>query len=188
MKEEILRLKSEGKTYNQIKELLGCSKGTISYHCGDGQKERTNERARKRRENILIKKTDGFKYRIGKNKLEIKEERYIKETIRKFQKRDNKSDRKVEKNIITSFVWEDVLNKFGENTHCYLSGEKINLFENYYNMDHIIPSSRGGSNTLDNLGIAHRVVNSMKSDLLPSELIEWCIKILEFNGYEILKK
>ena len=33
MKDEILRLRKEGKTYNDISKILNCSKGTISYHC-----------------------------------------------------------------------------------------------------------------------------------------------------------
>lgn len=33
MKNKILRLRDEGKTYNQIKEITGLSKSTISYHC-----------------------------------------------------------------------------------------------------------------------------------------------------------
>jgi Zn finger protein HypA/HybF involved in hydrogenase expression len=33
MKEKILKLRRDGKTYNEIKKELGCSKGTISYHC-----------------------------------------------------------------------------------------------------------------------------------------------------------
>ncbi len=33
MKEKILKLRGEGKTYNEIKKILNCSKGTISYHC-----------------------------------------------------------------------------------------------------------------------------------------------------------
>ena len=33
MKEKILKLRSEGKTYNEIEKMLGCSKSTISYHC-----------------------------------------------------------------------------------------------------------------------------------------------------------
>lgn len=49
MKEEILKLRSEGKTYNEIKEILGCSKGTISYHCGFGQKEKSKDYNRNRR-------------------------------------------------------------------------------------------------------------------------------------------
>lgn len=32
MKEEIIKLRKEGKTINEIIKLLGCSKGTISYH------------------------------------------------------------------------------------------------------------------------------------------------------------
>lgn len=40
MKEQILQLRQEGKTYTEIQKILNCSKGTISYHCGDGQKEK----------------------------------------------------------------------------------------------------------------------------------------------------
>ena len=52
-KDEILRLRSEGKTYNEIQRELGCSKGTISYHLGDGQKEKSNKRSQKRRTDIV---------------------------------------------------------------------------------------------------------------------------------------
>lgn len=33
MKDAILKLKEKGKTYNEIKEILGCAISTISYHC-----------------------------------------------------------------------------------------------------------------------------------------------------------
>lgn len=33
-KEDILKLRAEGKTYKEICNLLNCSKGTISFHCG----------------------------------------------------------------------------------------------------------------------------------------------------------
>lgn len=49
MKEEILSLHEEGLTYRQIRDRLGCSLGTISYHCGKGQKEKTNLRLKERR-------------------------------------------------------------------------------------------------------------------------------------------
>ena len=35
MKETILNLKKEGKTYKEIKEILGCAISTISYHCNN---------------------------------------------------------------------------------------------------------------------------------------------------------
>lgn len=43
-KEDILRLRAEGKSYRQIQEVLGCSKGTIAYHLGPGQKDKTKDR------------------------------------------------------------------------------------------------------------------------------------------------
>lgn len=33
MKEDILRLRKEGKSYNEIRKILGCAKSTVSYHC-----------------------------------------------------------------------------------------------------------------------------------------------------------
>lgn len=176
MKEQILKLRSEGKTFSEIKEILGCSKSTISYHCSDGQKEKSRERLRERRKNVLLDKTERFLNRKSKN---------AKESIRKFQKRDNSIKGSVNAEIKTTFRWEDVLEKFGENTYCYLSGEDINLYENTYSLDHIIPVSRGGGNTLCNLGITHKTVNNIKSDLTPDELIKWCIKILEYNNYDV---
>lgn len=32
-KEEIIKLRNEGKTYNEIKKIVGCAKSTISFHC-----------------------------------------------------------------------------------------------------------------------------------------------------------
>jgi len=47
MKEKILELRNEGKSYREIQKILGCSKSTISYHCGNGQKEKTKNRTKK---------------------------------------------------------------------------------------------------------------------------------------------
>lgn len=49
MKEQILKMRSEGKTYNQIVNELGCSKGTVAYHCGNGVKNKTHNRVDKLR-------------------------------------------------------------------------------------------------------------------------------------------
>lgn len=45
-KEEILRLKSLGYSYKQIKSATGASLGTIAYHLGEGQKEKYHARGR----------------------------------------------------------------------------------------------------------------------------------------------
>jgi len=77
MKEKILELRKEGKTYNQIVEILGCSKSTVSYYCGEGQKEKTRKRTDKlRNNNPIIQKLDNYKTREKKElKKEIKEDR-----------------------------------------------------------------------------------------------------------------
>ena len=177
MKEKIIELKNEGKSYRQIQKILNCSKGTISYHLGINQKEKTNNRTKKRRENKLIHKLDTFKYykklRVGSMA---------------FQKKDNDIKNRYNKNFEKTFTWEDVIQKYGEDTICYLSGEKINLInDTHYNLDHIVPRSRDGNNELENLGILHETVNQMKGNLLNEELIDWCIKILNHNGYTITK-
>lgn len=180
MKDKILKLRNEGKTYNEIVKIIGCSKSTVSYYCGDNQKEKSKNRIKKRRENILIRKSEVFNYR--------KKERYKKESLRKFQKRDNDFKNKIDIDIKQTFKWTDIIEKFGENTYCYLSGEKLNLYENEYNLDHIIPTSKNGDNSINNLGITHKYVNKMKSDLSVEELIIWCEKILKFNGYTVYKR
>jgi 5-methylcytosine-specific restriction endonuclease McrA len=189
MKKKILELRKEGKTYNQIVKILGCSKSTVSYHCGVGQKEKTKKRTVNLRvSNPIIQKLDNYKTREKKElKKEIKEDREQRcfvEIVRKYQKRNGGI---IDKIVKTTFNWNDIVEIYGYDTFCYLSGEPINLLKRNYNFDHKVPVSRGGDNSLDNLGITHEVVNRMKTDLTPEELMEWCKKILEFNGYKVIK-
>ena len=176
MKEEILKLRAEGKTYNQIKEILNCSKSTISYYCGEGQKEKTLNRERKRRkETVISRRVEKFQY-----------DRKIKDKSEDFQRK--REFRKLGKRTLT-FKWQDVIAKFGWQTNCYLTGKPINLKEPLtYHFDHKIPYSKGGSSSIDNLGIACKEANLAKSDMSVEELIEICKRILEFNGYEIMAK
>jgi transposase len=61
-KNKIIQLYKEGKSYREIQGILGCSKGTIAYHLGPGQKDKTRERTNRART-------------IGKRKLwDLKEE------------------------------------------------------------------------------------------------------------------
>ena len=50
LKEKIIALASKGFSYRQIQKELGCSKSTISYHLGDGQKDKAYARVRKQRD------------------------------------------------------------------------------------------------------------------------------------------
>ena len=50
LKEKIIALAEQGWTYNMIKRRLNCSKSTISYHLGDGRKDKAYARVRKQRD------------------------------------------------------------------------------------------------------------------------------------------
>lgn len=46
MKEKIQQLRAQGKTYSEIVDIVGCSKGTIAWHCSE--KARANCLAKQR--------------------------------------------------------------------------------------------------------------------------------------------
>ena len=55
LKDQIVKLRESGKTYSEISNILNCSKGTISYHIGEGQVEKTGLRRRtNRRKNMIL--------------------------------------------------------------------------------------------------------------------------------------
>lgn len=59
MKEIILKLHAEGKSYNEICKIVGCSKGSVSYHCNPQVKRNffdyQNERRKQAKINLKIK-------------------------------------------------------------------------------------------------------------------------------------
>jgi len=78
--------------------------------------------------------------------------------------------------------------KIGDKPTCYLSGELIDLREtNSYSIDHIVPASKGGENTLENAGLISSSINKMKSDITVEEFLKKCVQILEHNGYNVSK-
>lgn len=172
LKDKILELRKLDKSYKEIKNELNCSLSTISHYCGEGQFEKTkrrNEILRKR--NRLLNKVSNFK--------QTKRERNLVENIRKFQLRNKKS---------INFTYNDVLDKFGQHTKCYLSGQDIDLVnDNDYHLDHIIPIAKGGTNSLDNLGILKKDINIMKKDILVDDFLTLCKIILENNNYLVKK-
>lgn len=179
---KITELKKEGYSYNKIMKELNCSKSTISYYLGNNQKEKTLNRNKKtslKPEFALQKKLYAFRYRdnLGKRVLG---------KVRDFQRRNGS---KLFSTQEINFSFNDFLDKIGNEPKCYLSGESINLCETKsYSIDHIIPSSKGGENNIDNAGLISSSINKMKSDITVEEFIQKCVQILEYNGYYITKK
>lgn len=171
MKEEILKLRALGYSYGHIQKELNCSKGTISYHLGEGQKLKTcNRRKKSSLLNPLGKKISSFTEKKNfDNKLTMFNRSYGDQLKGKI------------------FV-EEVRNKIGINPICYLSGRSIDILDSSsYQLDHIIPRSKGGENTLENLGISCKDANQSKRDMLLKDYLNLCKEVLEFNGYKVEK-
>ena len=162
MKQEILQLRSEGLTYSQIQDRLGCSKSTISFHCSKGAKARAAVRKQKsRKKDPLRRKVHSFN------------ERHIYEKIYHFNDKVMKD---------TKFTKQDLLNKIGDDPTCAITGVPIDLSKpETYSLDHIMPRSRGGENSLDNCQIVTRQVNMAKSDLTTEEFVLLCKQVVEQN-------
>jgi 5-methylcytosine-specific restriction endonuclease McrA len=60
---------------------------------------------------------------------------------------------------------------------CALTGMPLAIGDNA-SIDHILPTSRGGTNDLDNLRFVLRVANTMKSDRTDDELVKMCEAML----------
>lgn len=55
---------------------------------------------------------------------------------------------------------------------CGICGEEISRLKDV-TLDHIVPRSKGGSDEITNLQLAHDECNQDKSNMLPEEYTEW---------------
>jgi len=71
--------------------------------------------------------------------------------------------------------------------HFWVFDNDNQLFGTDYWFDHIVPRSRGGQNTLENLGIAIPEANKAKGNLHLNEFLNLCEMILLNFGYGVTK-
>ncbi len=183
IKEQILELKAKGLTYNQIVSTLKCSKSLVSYYCGSNQKEKSAIRTRK-----LRAKYHPFQRKINRF---AERDTYASQARTEFKRTKVKA--LYEKLRVFSalngakmITLEEVLAKFGETPSCYLTGKQIDIYNpREYQFDHIVPVSRGGSSTIDNMQISTKVANQAKFNLLPEEFLQLCKDVVTHAGYKI---
>lgn len=164
MKDKILELRKLGYTYQMIEKELECSKSTISYWLGEGQKTKAYDRVKKQRKlQPWLKKSEKFFSEYdGKNLTYSKNRGYDRKKLEEYLKTIDK---------------------------CYLTGRPIDVMNfNTYEFDHIVPRKLGGDFSFENLGIARPEANRAKSDLMVDEFIELCKDVLVNFGYTVAKK
>ncbi len=171
LKEQVLALRQDGKTVVEIKNILQCSFSTISYHLYKKTRQSTKSRINATKKNayasnyyktnpvgILSQKYSQF-FRMGRN-------------------------RKVPD--IHRFTKQELIDSIPPNPHCYLTGMPINLANSSnFSLDHKIPTSKGGTNDLSNLGLSLASANRAKNDMLECEFVDLCKQVLQHHGYTI---
>jgi 5-methylcytosine-specific restriction endonuclease McrA len=86
------------------------------------------------------------------------------------------------------FGVKEAKEKFIAHPFCYLTGAALSLDRlDQLQFDHRKPVSKGGDNSLDNLGFAKKEANQAKGDLTVDEFVALCVKVAEHNGYTVKK-
>jgi len=179
LKEKIIELKNSGLSHRQIAIKLNCARSTVTYHLGDNQKEKMRLRVYKKRskDHPMVRKISEFNYR----KYNFKNINIVKTPwCRLLYKKLHRFNAGNSMNMITV---EQALEKFGENPHCYLTGKPLDLTKSStYELDHIIPISRGGDNSIDNLGLCSKEANQAKGAMTNEEFILLCQLVVKHNS------
>lgn len=142
-------------------------------------REAINERRRRRRlekpdedRNYYIAHSEKIKARSSKYQREHPERRRViqqtyrdrhREKTRQYWRTRHARKKHIESTLTAKQVQELYARQRGK---CYYCGKKVGK---KYHVDHVVPLSRGGADTMDNAAIACPHCNVVKSDKLPHE-------------------
>ena len=183
---KIKALREQGFSYIDIQNTLNCSKGTISYHLGKGQKEKT----KKRRANVShstyihVKRINTFQNPTVRTQKKLNPKTFF--THRQMSKAITAKASKFQKNA--AFNYKDVYAKYGDHFQCALTGRPLSWNKpQEYEYDHILPIARGGTACMDNLQIVCTDANRAKNDLTEEEFLDLCKEVVLNAGYKVWK-
>lgn len=85
------------------------------------------------------------------------------------------------------FGWDEFITWINNQTKCYITGRVIDISKiESWQIDHIIPKSKGGAMTLDNLAVVCKEANYAKWDMSYDELLLLCKEILKNKGFIVI--
>jgi 5-methylcytosine-specific restriction endonuclease McrA len=191
LKEKILELKSKGLSQSEIVEKLGCAKSTVCWHFNPEKQLKKAQDRKKKIPDYEIKNCRNVS-RFFCSKTENKQPRKIKDLT--FSQAHVKNRERLK-----NFSKHYKSNTMEQKTKIKYVKEKYNITESNttftcrytakildwtrpeeYQYDHIIPRSRGGKNTLENLQIISKEANQAKGDMTHEEFVNF-IKLVNGN-------
>jgi hypothetical protein len=93
------------------------------------------------------------------------------------QKGDNRPQKIDKSNVATARQLKEILER--QEYRCALSGVKLEPQD--ASLDHIVPVSKGGSNSADNLQFLHKDVNRAKFTMSQQDFIKMCARVAEYS-------
>lgn len=190
---DIINSKELGLSHKEISIKLNCSKSTVSYYCNKNVLKNKNLKTNYDK-NLndstyrFVRMFSNFKSRKYNkyNKISNDWNKKIRMSVIKFK--DRNCVNKDERNSIYKYTYWDAIEYLGGiNTKCYLTGTPINIYTDQYCLDHKIPVSKGGDNSLVNMGITIPLANYSKSSMDLNEYLDLCKLVLEYNGFVVTK-
>lgn len=158
MKDKILKLREEGKNYNEISAILGCSKSTISYYCSEGQKNKVLLRTQKKRAGLAGKPKQKILHTcFCGNKVRLNISKYCSHKCQKTAEKENfiqkwlKGEIKGHSgktNVLSSFIRNYML-ELNKNSCSVCGWNKLHPIDNkpLVEIDHIDGNSENSSFT-----------------------------------------
>lgn len=163
IRQSILQFKLDGKTYKEIAAIFNCSILEIKRIVDPDYDQRSLNRLK-----YLHQQDRDFP---------------LRKKVRQFLQFTGQKNKTVE------VFYNDLIKKIGNNPKCYLTGREVNLKDpSTYSLDHIIPISKGGLNTLENCGLLCAEANKAKHDKTPEEFFFLMEEIFNHLGYELVIK
>ncbi len=190
-KDNILLLKSKGYSYSQIVKELGCSLGTVAYHCGKGQKQKSQNRKTNQLEYEVRNSRNCSRFFCGDKRRKYKAPKLTPYCI--TMKEADKIARMRLKNFSTNKegIMKALTNikkvkqkyNISEANHtftCAYTGDTLDWKDpSGFQWDHIMPRCKGGEDTLENLQIISTNANQAKGSMTHDEFIKLCKKVTE---------
>lgn len=178
------------------------SSASMHYWISPRTRELSRQRIRRLRKEswrvILSRKIDSFfrqetRYEWSPSPQRIRTVDYkLKQKITVFSVKGTDKRKTFENMNFTTDELAEAWKKYNFNpdnltVNCYLTGDLIDLKDPYgWHMDHIVPASKGGLNTIENCAPATRAANRAKADLLLEEFYELCEDVLNHRSGEPL--